>query len=42
MIGAFLLATTLNVSSLPPIEHIDCEVSTNVALDVILIRIGHI
>jgi hypothetical protein len=34
MIGAFLLATTLNVSSLPPIEHIDCEVSTNVAFDV--------
>ena len=32
MIGAFLFAVTLNVGSLPPIEHIDCEVSTNVVL----------
>ena len=32
MIGAFLFAATLNVGSLPPIEHIDCEVSTNVVL----------
>lgn len=27
-----LLAATLNVGSLPPIGHIDCEVSTNVVL----------
>ena len=32
MIGALLLAATLNVGSLPPIEHSDCEVSTNVVL----------
>ena len=29
MTGALLLAATLNVGSLPPIEHSDCEVSTN-------------
>ena len=32
MIGSLLLAATLNVGSLPPIEHIDCEVSTNIVL----------
>ena len=32
MIGAFLFAATLNVGSLSPIEHSDCEVSTNVVL----------
>ena len=32
MIGAFLFAATLNLSSLPPVEHLDCEVSTNVVL----------
>ena len=32
MIGALLLAATLNVGSLPPIEHSDCEVSTNIVL----------
>ena len=32
MIGAFLFAATLNVGSLPPIEHSDSEVSTNVVL----------
>ena len=32
MIGSLLLAAALNVGSLPPIEHIDCEVSTNVVL----------
>ena len=32
MTGALLLATTLNVGSLPPIEHSDCEVSTNVLI----------
>ena len=32
MIGALLLAATLNVGSLPPIEYSDCEVSTNVVL----------
>ena len=32
MTGALLLAATLNVGSLPPIEHSDCEVSTNVVL----------
>ena len=30
MIGAFLFAATLNLGSLPQIEHSDCEVSTNV------------
>ena len=32
MIGAFLFAATLNVGSLPPIEHSDSEVSTNIVL----------
>ena len=32
MTGVFLLAATLNVGSLPPIGHSDCEVSTNVVL----------
>ena len=32
MTGALLLAATLNVGSLPPIGHSDCEVSTNVVL----------
>ena len=32
MTGVFLLAATLNIGSLPPIEHSDCEVSTNVVL----------
>jgi hypothetical protein len=32
MIGAFLFAATLNVGSLPPIVHFDCEVSTNAVL----------
>jgi hypothetical protein len=32
MIGAFLFAATLNLGSLPPVEHLDCEVSTNVVL----------
>ena len=32
MIGVFLFAATLNVGSLAPIEHSDCEVSTNVVL----------
>ena len=32
MIGAFLFAATLNVGSLPQVEHSDCEVSTNVVL----------
>ena len=32
MIGAFLFAAILNVDSLSPIEHSDCEVSTNVVL----------
>ena len=32
MIGAFLFAATLNLGSLPQIEHLDCEVSTNVVL----------
>ena len=32
MIGSLLLAAALNVGSLPPIEHIDCEVSTNIVL----------
>ena len=32
MTGAFLFAAALNVGSLPPIEHIDCEVSTNIVL----------
>ena len=32
MTCSLLLAATLNVGSLPPIEHIDCEVSTNVVL----------
>ena len=30
MIGVFLFAATLNVGSLPLIEHSDCEVSTNI------------
>ena len=29
MTGALLLAAAFNVGSLPPIEHLDCEVSTN-------------
>ena len=32
MIGAFLFAATLNLGSLPQIEHSDCEVSTNIVL----------
>ena len=32
MTCSLLLAATLNVGSLPPIEHIDCEVSTNIVL----------
>ena len=32
MIGSLLLAAALNVGSLPPVEHLDCEVSTNVVL----------
>ena len=32
MTGAFLFAATLNVGSLPPIVHFDCEVSTNAVL----------
>ena len=32
MIGAFLLAATLNLGSLHQVEHSDCEVSTNVVL----------
>lgn len=32
MTGALLLAVAFNVGSLPPIEHSDCEVSTNVVL----------
>ena len=32
MIGVFLFAATLNVGFLSPIEHSDCEVSTNVVL----------
>lgn len=30
MTGALLLAAALNVGSLPSIEHLDCEVSTNI------------
>ena len=29
MTGALLLAAVFNVGFLPPIEHLDCEVSTN-------------
>ena len=32
MTGALLLAATLNVGSLLPVEHSDCEVSTNVLI----------
>ena len=32
MIGAFLFAATLNIGTLPQVEHLDCEVSTNVVL----------
>ena len=32
MTGALLFAATLNVGSLPPIEHSDSEVSTNIVL----------
>ena len=32
MTCSLLLAAAFNVGSLPPIEHIDCEVSTNVVL----------
>ena len=32
MIGSLLLAATLNVGSLPQVEHLDCEVSTNIVL----------
>jgi hypothetical protein len=32
MIGAFLFAAPLNLGSLPPVEHLDCEVSTNAVL----------
>ena len=32
MIGVLLLAATLNLGSLPPVEHSDCEVSTNIVL----------
>ena len=34
MTVSFILAAALNLTSLPPIEHVDCEVSTNVAFDV--------
>ena len=30
MTGVLLLAATLNVGSLPRVEHLDCEVSTNI------------
>ena len=32
MIGVFLFAATLNIGTLPQVEHLDCEVSTNVVL----------
>ena len=32
MIGALLLAATLNIGTLPQIEHLDSGVSTNVVL----------
>ena len=32
MIGSLLLAATLNVGFLPQVEHLDCEVSTNIVL----------
>ena len=32
MTGVLLLAATLNLGSLPPVEHLDCEVSTNIVL----------
>ena len=32
MTGVLLLAAILNIGSLSPIEHSDCEVSTNVVL----------
>jgi hypothetical protein len=32
MTGSLLLVAALNVGSLPSIEHIDCEVSTNIVL----------
>ena len=30
MTGVLLLAAAFNIGSLPPIEHSDCEVSTNI------------
>ena len=30
MTGVLLLAATLNIGTLPQVEHLDCEVSTNV------------
>ena len=32
MTGVLLLAATLNIGTLPQVEHLDCEVSTNVVL----------
>ena len=32
MTGVLLLAAAFNIGALPPIEHSDCEVSTNVVL----------
>ena len=32
MTGVLLLTATLNVGTLPQVEHLDCEVSTNVVL----------
>ena len=32
MTGFLLLAAAFNVGSLPQVEHLDCEVSTNIVL----------
>ena len=32
MTGVFLLAAAFNIGTLPQIEHLDCEVSTNIVL----------
>ena len=32
MTGVFLLAAAFNISTLPQVEHLDCEVSTNIVL----------
>ena len=32
MTGVLLLAATLNIGTLPQVEHLDCEVSTNIVL----------